>query len=98
MAIKVKNLNGTGDNKCLCGSWLNHWDNFSNYYIGKCRYIGCKAEATDGAHVQKETGANWYIIPLCREHNLLKGQEISVQDDTTFISANVAETCAKPQS
>lgn len=97
MSIKVKNLNGTGDAKCQCGSWINHWETFSQVKAGICKEVKCTNPATDGAHVQKTIANdnNWYIIPLCKEHNLLKGKEIEVVDSTTFIPANKKETCEK---
>ena len=27
--MKVKNLNGTSQRTCKCGSWLKHWEKFS---------------------------------------------------------------------
>ncbi len=27
--MKIKNINGTSQAKCSCGSWLKHWQNFS---------------------------------------------------------------------
>jgi hypothetical protein len=80
----VKNINGTGDNDVPygCISWLHYWkknvfcDN-QNY----CRRVGCNKLATDGAHVQIKDGQNgdeWYIVPLCHEHNMTKDTEFEV--------------------
>ena len=27
--MRVNNINGTSDNSCNCGSWLDHWKNYS---------------------------------------------------------------------
>jgi hypothetical protein len=49
-----------------------------------------------GAHVQKDgsTDSNWYIIPLCVKHSI-RAEFIEVADTTTFVSAQVNNTCAK---
>lgn len=97
MAIAVKNINGTSDTKCKCGSWIDHWQKYSTTKVGLCREVNCRSIATDGAHVQKADSSdnNWYIIPLCQQHNLLKWQELRVIDSTTFVPANKRETCEK---
>jgi len=30
-AMKVNNVNGTSDNTCKCGSWLEHWKNLASH-------------------------------------------------------------------
>ncbi len=91
---KVKNINGTSDNVCKCGSWIKHWENFSGKTRSYCSAYGCtKKNDLFGAHVQKTTSdMNWYIIPLCQDHNSAKG-ELEVSDSTIFVSANKSETC-----
>jgi hypothetical protein len=97
MAKKVKNINGTSDNTCKCGSWLRHWEIFSNQKASFCSESACTKGATVGAHVQKSdsTDNKWYIVPLCGDHNALKGQEIYISDYTILVSANKSETCEK---
>lgn len=91
--MKVKNINGTSNNNCKCGSWLKHWENFSGRVSLFCSASNCSEIATDGAHVQKEIGNNnWYIIPLCRGHNK-SFKELYMDDSIIFVSANVNETC-----
>lgn len=93
---KVKNINGTSDNNCKCGSWLNHWEKFSQKPAIFCSVKNC-TQTSDlvGAHVQKATtDMKWYIIPLCKAHNSATG-ELEVSDTTVFVSANKAETCNK---
>ena len=34
--MRVKNIKGTSDNTCICGSWLTHWENFSNSHLRNC--------------------------------------------------------------
>ena len=52
-----------------------------------------------GGHVQKDDSAdtNWYIIPLCVKHSI-KAEFLEIVDTTTFVSAHVNDTCAKPLS
>ncbi len=98
MSIKVHNINGTSDNKCKCGSWEKHWEEFNEFQLpwpSRCSEKDCLNFAELGAHVQKEDGSSsqWYIIPLCREHNACRGESIEVRDDTSFASANRGKTC-----
>ena len=94
--ITIKNINGTTDNICKCGSWLKHWKKFSGQKILFCIESSCTGYNLVGAHVQKanSTDHTWYIIPLCKEHSKSKG-EIEVLNDYTFVSANKQETCEK---
>ena len=97
MSIKVKNISGTSDSSCNCGSWLDHWKKFSGQSLPlSCREATCNGGPDCGAHVQKDstTDRNWYIIPLCNKHNA-KTTELQVKESTVFVSANVSETCGK---
>ena len=103
--MEVHNLNGTSKNKCKCGSWKAHWEKFNDKgaaWPALCREVTCCEPATDGAHVQKEKGADkkWYIIPLCAKHNgpEFHGKTITIMDSTAFASANRSETCEKENS
>ena len=93
--MKVRNINGTSQNTCKCGSWLDHWTKFSGKSLPQnCYEIKCTQKPEVGAHVQKETtDNNWYIIPLCKKHNGLHGETIDVVSTVTFVSANVSDTC-----
>lgn len=92
---KIKNINGTTNNKCTCGSWLKHWENFSGQAVNSCSVKNCKENDLVGAHVQKTNlDMNWYIIPLCKTHNASTG-ELEVTDTIIFVSANKSETCNK---
>ena len=77
--IKVKNLNGTYDNKVPAGysSWLDFWEKKSGKRAEKCGRNGCIKKATDGAHVQKADSNDnrWYIVPLCHECNMKPSSE-----------------------
>ncbi len=96
--MKVRNVNGTSDNTCRCGSWLDHWKKFGGQSIPTyCSEKTCIQKPEVGAHVQKDglIDNSWYIIPLCKIHNGKKGESIDVSDTVKPVSANVKETCGK---
>lgn len=73
MLYKVKNLNGTSDNKLPSGysSWLDFWEKILVRKATDCHNIQCnKKNNLNGAHVQLVEGGNeWYIVPLCTSCN-----------------------------
>jgi hypothetical protein len=93
--MKIRNVNGTSQNKCNCGSWLKHWENFSKQKANFCPVKNCLEMDLIGAHVQKDDSKdeNWYIYPLCKKHNATKEKSLEVSDIYNFVSANVRETC-----
>ena len=96
--MKVKNLNGTSQTTCKCGSWLEHWENFSGKKAPKyCVVSECTKKNLVGAHVQKDSYADkgWYIIPICKSCNGKHGQDLIISDSTTLVSANKRKTCDK---
>lgn len=95
--MKIKNINGTSDTTCKCGSWIKHWEKFSGQTAPTyCPVGSCLNKDLVGAHVQKATGSDnkWYIYPLCNEHNKHKG-ELEVSDNYKLVPANKKETCEK---
>jgi len=96
--MKVKNINGTSDNICRCGSWLEHWKKFSQQSLPNyCPEEKCLEKPELGAHVQKDspTDTSWYIAPLCRKHNGETGKSLTISDSVTLVSANVSRTCGR---
>ena len=96
--MKVRNINGTSDNTCKCGSWLGHWKNYSGQSLPPyCPEKQCLQKPEVGAHVQKDssTDTGWYIVPLCRTHNGEIGKSLEFFGDIKLASANVAATCGK---
>jgi hypothetical protein len=87
--MKVRNVNGTSQRSCSCGSWLKHWENHSHEKAAFCSRMYCGAKATDGAHVQKDNiyDKGWYIIPLCHSCNMELGKELLVYDRTILAPA-----------
>ena len=96
--MKIRNINGTSDTTCKCGSWLKHWENFSGQTRPSyCPASGCLDKGLVGAHVQKGGGSTdqkWYIYPLCAKHNKHTG-ELEVSDTYKLVPANKKETCEK---
>lgn len=92
--MRIGNVNGASGNTCTCGSWLKHWEKFSGKPILFCSEKSCTKTELVGAHVQKMTSNDWYIIPLCQEYNKSK-DDLEVVDSTVFVYANRSETCEK---
>ena len=94
--MRVKNVSGTSDNTCKCGSWLEHWRKYGGGAIPTyCSEKSCLGKDLVGSHVQKDgsSDSDWYIIPLCSRHNQ-KGGSFEV-GTVTFVSAKVGTTCGK---
>lgn len=96
--MRVKNINGTSPRTCRCGSWLDHWKNYSGQSLPThCPEKTCYRRPELGAHVQKDspTDRSWYIVPLCRTHNAETGKSLELVDSIRLASANIAETCGR---
>jgi hypothetical protein len=94
--MQVRNINGTTDTNCKCGSWLQHWKNFSGVRLGEhCYEKTCLEKPEVGAHGQKENDNSWYIIPLCTKYNNRRGESIELINGAVLVSANKQETCEK---
>lgn len=94
--MKVMNVNGTSDNICRCGTWLEHWRKFSNQPLPICcPEKHCMQMSAVGAHVQKDdpTDRGWYIIPLCNGHSRETGKSLEVGDSIALVPADVSQTC-----
>ena len=92
----VKNINGTSDSTCKCGTWLEHWKRFGGGSICTyCPETKCVQKPEVGAHVQKESDSSWYIIPLCGTHNSQSGQSLDISDYIKLVPANVSMTCGR---
>ena len=96
MPRKIINLSNTSHKKCKCGSWINHWQEFS----GKnkpvyCSVDGCGGTDLVGAHVQihKSTDANHYIVPLCKFHNSQYNEVLYILSSRVLVPANISKTC-----
>jgi len=95
--LKIRNISGTSQATCKCGSWLKHWKKFSGQSGPICCPAGsCMNQDLVGAHVQKSDSSDgkWYIYPLCSVHNQSTG-DLEVFDSYKLVSANKKETCGK---
>jgi len=93
----VINNNGTSDTDCKCGSWLEHWKNYSGQAIPYlCCEKSCAGTNLVGAHVQIDNSKdnNWYIVPLCKKHNA-STEELELFEGTALAPANKKKTCEK---
>jgi len=96
--MRVKNINGTSANTCKCGSWLDHWKNYSGRSVPSlCSTESCVNGPEVGAHVQKDVAwdNSWYIVPLCKTCNAMTGEAITIGDSVTLVPANVSQTCGR---
>ena len=88
-----KNINGTALRSCKCGSWAQHWVNYTGRsWPGECSVNGCSNRATLGAHVTNPKVMGQRIVPMCGSCNGLGGS-LTLKGGVNLPSANVAETC-----
>jgi len=94
--MRVKNIEGTSQNACKCGSWLDHWKKFSRQALPQhCSEKSCTKKPEVGAHVQKDSSdTSWYIVPLCNGHNQ-KVASLELVDSVALVPANVSLTCGR---
>lgn len=92
----VKNVKGSGERPCGCGSWLMHWERFAGVRAVRCGVLHCAGSAHVGAHVVKdgEADKDQYIVPMCQFHYSQSGVSLPLASDVVMIQANVAKTCA----
>jgi hypothetical protein len=97
--MKIKNINGTSQSACSCGSWLKHWEKLSGQKAIYCQAFGCLNKDVAGAHVRKavDSDANGYIYPLCNFHSRVVG-ELAVADAFMLVPADPHQTCARPSA
>lgn len=90
-----KNKSGTGNRSCKCGSWEQHWINYSRKgWPDVCSVAGCNNAATLGAHIFNSNVHGEFIIPACASCNKLTGK-FNLKAEATLVSANKQETCER---
>ena len=90
-----KNKVGTGNRACRCGSWKQHWINFSGQsWPNSCSVKGCNNSPTLEGHVINVNVSGEKIIPMCDSCNQFSGP-FDLKSGTTFVSANQSEACGK---
>lgn len=67
----VKNVKGTSEKSCSCGTWIDHFKKHSGGRGTICYVTTCNDTDVVGAHVVKADGSDstQYIVPLCQKHN-----------------------------
>ncbi len=94
MSVTVKNLKGTSDLSCRCGTWLRHWERGSGRSATVCWVQGCAKPPEVGAHVKKvgTFDETRYIVPMCQAHNMIDGN-LLLSDAAPLVPSNKQETC-----
>jgi len=88
-----KNKKGTADRACSCGTWKQHWLNFSKKsWPSACSVQSCSNSPTLGGHVINSEVTGEKIIPMCDSCNGLSGS-FNLDGGVTLVSANKSETC-----
>lgn len=87
------NKRGTSNRSCSCGSWAQHWVNYSNRtWPPGCSVAGCFGRASVGGHVINSLASGEYIVPLCDSCNA-RSDTFSLSGGVFCVSANKSETC-----
>lgn len=80
--ISVTHCNGTSNRspECrVCGSWINHWENYRQYAFGKCCLCN-NGKKEVGAHIKIESKNGEWIIPTCKSCNSQGGSHKLLYD------------------
>lgn len=91
-----RNVRGDGQRTCPCGTWRNHWINYSGatmqpYY---CAVEGCNNRFDRGGHMYYGSNKKEYIVPICHECNM-SNNVLTLKSGTYVAIANMSETCKK---
>ena len=87
------NIKNTGDRECQCGTWKQHWLNFSNVkWPMICSVEGCLALPILGGHVANKNIKGEKIVPICDSCNKEVGI-FNLRSEVVLVSANKSETC-----
>ena len=90
-----KNKVGTGARTCKCGSWKQHWINFSDKpWPSECSVKGCSNKPTLGAHVINKDVEGERIVPMCDSCNKLT-ESFALKGSVICPPANTSITCDK---
>ena len=98
--VRARHITGSSDRSPTCdncGSWIEHWENFSDKERDKCCVVGCEKDAKKGAHVQLVGKGieDWFIVPVCKSHNPPTDEEVDIKPNTVFVRARQDLTCGK---
>lgn len=82
-----KNRKGTSGKSCRCGTWSDHWINYSNKsWPGICSVSTCNNKATLGAHVYHSGASGDRIVPMCASCNAFD-KEFDLKGNTSIPEA-----------
>ena len=88
-----KNKKGTENRSCNCGSWKQHWINYTGEtWPSICSILDCNKHATLGAHIINDEISGEYIVPACDSCNKLESK-FNLKSDIELVSANKQKTC-----
>ena len=88
-----KNKKGTSIRFCNCGSWKQHWLNYSGItWPEVCSVEGCKNKATLGAHIYNSEVSGEKIVPACDSCNK-RDESFDLKGGVTLVPANKQKTC-----
>lgn len=94
-AIGWRNKGGTGGRACSCGTWKQHWLNYSGKaWPASCSVNGCSNPATLGGHITNPSVDGEKIVPMCASCNS-SPSAFNLKVGVSLPSANKSETCDK---
>lgn len=89
------NKSGTANRSCVCGTWKQHWLNYSNKsWPAECSVSNCSNKPTLGGHIINNSVSGELIAPLCDSCNKLS-DKFSLKNRVSLTSANKADTCER---
>ena len=87
------NKKGTAVRACSCGTWQQHWLNFSGKtWPALCSVQGCNNVPILGAHIRNPNVEGEKIVPMCSSCNGFDST-FNLKCGVTFVSANTSVTC-----
>jgi len=80
---------------CHCGTWLQHWRNFSVLPLPiHCQEAFCRERPELGAVVKSsdDKDSNFYVVPLCKWHSQAKAS-LEISSFSTLVPADALHNC-----
>lgn len=89
------NAGETPADDCRCGSWKQHWMNFSRHdWPETCSVSGCSKRATFAGHVVNPEAEGEYVLPLCAVC-IVRQSPFALKPDAEVVPANRIITCGE---
>jgi len=89
------NKSGTSVRNCACGTWKQHWLNYSGKsWPSSCSVSNCNSAPSLGAHIRNPNVTGENIVPMCDSCNKLTST-FNLKGGVTLVNANTSETCGK---